>query len=34
MFENLNVTGTVWGCVKEFLGDKHHDCQISGNLFS
>ncbi len=27
MFENLNVTETVGGCVKEFLGDKHHDCQ-------
>lgn len=25
MFENLNVTGTIWGCVKRFLEDKHSD---------
>lgn len=24
-FENLNVTGTVWGCVKAFLEDKYPD---------
>jgi DNA repair photolyase len=24
-FENLNVTGTVWGCVKRFLEDKYPD---------
>lgn len=23
MFENLNVTGTVWGCIKRFLEEKH-----------
>ncbi len=25
MFENLNVTGTVWGCIKRFLEYKHDD---------
>ncbi|MGB9979316.1 radical SAM protein [Methanobacterium sp.] len=24
-FENLNVTGTVWGCVKNFLEDKRYE---------
>ena len=24
-FENLNVTGTVWGCVKSFLENKRHE---------
>jgi|GEM_PF-3005399 len=25
MFENLNVIGTVWGCIKRFLEDQHHE---------
>lgn len=25
MFENLNITGTVWGSVKRFLEEKHPD---------
>jgi hypothetical protein len=25
MFENLNITGVVWSCVRNWLVEKHHN---------